>query len=472
MFFQFMGNKKDGENMGLKLKVVLGSVIIGALLGGIGYTVWKDINPAAEGEGDASSLFNSRKETIYVWYDDDSMTDYINSAAVLYGDENGVRVMPNLVTDSEYLEAINQATIESEHVPDVFLLSNDSLEKAYLAGLAAEIDDVMEIANPDYFPQVALNAVTYDGKLIAYPLFYESSVLLYNETYLQEWARQQAQNDAVTAGVTYDEETLNTRAESYMEQAVPQTIDDILNLANTFDTPEAVEGIFKWDVSDIFYNYYFVGNYLKVGGETGDDKSVLDINNPETIGCLEIYNSLNEFFYIESDTVSYESVLQDFIDGKLVFTIATTDAAARLEAAKADGTFTYEYGAVTIPDPSETLEGRSLSVTGTVVVNGYSENQELANKFAAYLAGEYAGNLYDRAGKCPVNRNVIHEEYLLDVFYEEYEKSISLPKMLETSNYWMQLEVLFAKVWNDADTAQVLSELAVQMETQIKGTTN
>ena len=454
--------------MGVKVKYFVAPIIVGALLGGLAYTGWKSMNPTVEEEG-LAGLFD-KKETIYVWYSDDSMTDYINGAAVVYGDENGVRVIPHLVSESEYLEAINQASLQDEHVPDVFLISNDSLEKAYLAGLASEIQDSMEIVNTSYFPQVALDAVTYKGKLVAYPLYYETSILLYNETYLQEWAVQQANNEAAEAGVTYDAETLTNKTAEYMLEAIPHTIDDILNLANTFDPPETVEGIFKWDVSDIFYNYYFVGNYLSVGGETGDDKSILNVNNPEAVACLDVYKNLNQFFYIESDTVSYDSVLQDFIDGKIVFTIVTTDAAQRLEQAKEEGTIAYEYGAATIPDPSKELQGRSLSVTNTVAVNGYSESKELANKFAAYLAGEYAGNLYDRAGKCPVNYNVIHDRKLLDVFYQEYENSISLPKIMETSNFWMELEVLFSKVWNGADTSTVLGELAQQIQTQIEGT--
>ena len=454
--------------MGVKVKYFVAPIIVGALLGGLAYTGWKSMNPTVEEEG-LAGLFD-KKETIYVWYSDDSMTDYINGAAVVYGDENGVRVIPHLVSESEYLEAINQASLQDGHVPDVFLISNDSLEKAYLAGLASEIQDSMEIVNTSYFPQVALDAVTYKGKLVAYPLYYETSILLYNETYLQEWAVQQANNEAAEAGVTYDAETLTNKTAEYMLEAIPHTIDDILNLANTFDPPETVEGIFKWDVSDIFYNYYFVGNYLSVGGETGDDKSILNVNNPKAVACLDVYKNLNQFFYIESDTVSYDSVLQDFIDGKIVFTIVTTDAAQRLEQAKEEGTFAYEYGAATIPDPSKELQGRSLSVTNTVAVNGYSESKELANKFAAYLAGEYAGNLYDRAGKCPVNYNVIHDRKLLDVFYQEYENSISLPKIMETSNFWMELEVLFSKVWNGADTSTVLGELAQQIQTQIEGT--
>ncbi len=451
--------------MSSKLKYIVLPIVIGAVLGGLAYAGWKSLNASTKDEG-LLNIFD-QKETIYVWYNDDSMTDYINGAAVLYGDENHVRVIPHLVSESEYLEAVNRASLENEHVPDVFLIGNDSLEKAYLAGLASEIDDTMEIVNGGYFPQVALDAVTYKGKKVAYPLYYETSILLYNETYLREWAAQQAANEAAEAGIVYDEETLKNKIEEYMLQAIPHTIDDILHIANTFDPPETVEGIFKWDVSDIFYNYYFVGNYMSVGGDTGDDKSILNLNNPEAVACLEVYKNLNQFFYIESDTVSYESVVRDFIDGKLVFTIVTTDAAARLAKAKEEGIFAYEYGAATIPDPGKNLKGRSLSITNTVAVNGYSENKELANRFAAYLVGEYAGNLYDRADKLPVNYNVIQTDKLLDVFYQEYQQSVALPKIMETSNFWMELEVLFSKVWNGADTTAVLNEMAAQLKSQI-----
>jgi len=259
--------------MGSKVKFFVILIIIGVILGGTGYSVWKDLNPVVEEEEGLSGLYD-KKETIYVWYNDDSMTDYIHGAAVLYGDENDVRVIPHLVEESEYLETVNRESVQGDHVPDVFLVSNDSLEKAYLAGLADEIEDSMEIVNLSYFPQVALDAVTYEGKYVAYPLYYETSVLLYNETYLQEWAAQQAANEAAEAGVIYDEETLQNKTAEYMLHAIPDTIDDILNLANTFDTPEQVDGIFKWDVSDIFYNYYFVGNYMNVGGPAGDDKSI------------------------------------------------------------------------------------------------------------------------------------------------------------------------------------------------------
>ncbi len=412
------------------------------------------------------SLFD-KKETIYFWYDDETMSDYIKSAAVTFGERYDARVFPKLVSESQYLEAINHVTLHEENIPDAYLISNDSLEKAYLSGLAAPVQDVKGILNTETFPQTALDAVTYKDKYVGYPLYFETSILLYNESYLQEWARQQAKTEAEVQGVDFDEDAFLARRDEIVQSAIPTTITDILNVANTFDVPENVEGVFKWDVSDIFYNYYIVGNYMIVGGDCGDNKSNININNRGAVSCLEIYKNLNQFFYIESDTVNYESVLQDFLDGKIVFTIVTTDALARLEEASAAGEFNYEYGIANIPDPSADLKGRSLSVTGVVAVNGYSEQQKLANQFATFLADAYVNELYDRSGRVAANRTVSTSDEALQTVMTEYEDSVSLPKMIATSNFWIQLEILFSKVWNGGDVSTLVQELADQMASQM-----
>lgn len=422
--------------------------------------------PEAIDEEIETSMEEDKIATLHFWYSDESMSDYINSAAVAFGEKYDARVFPHLVSDSAYLEAINQATLH-EQMPDAYLISNDSLEKAYLAGLAVEVEDTKGILNTDTFPQTALDAVNYKGRQVAYPLFFETTALLYNETYLQEWALQQAKREAENLGVEQDEATLLTRRDEIMINAVPTTMDAILSMADSFDPPETVEGIFKWDVSDIFYNYYFVGNYMVVGGDCGDNKSNININNAEAVSSLEVYKALNQFFSIESETVSYESVLQDFIDGKIVFTIATSDAIATIEAAKEEGTFAYNYGVSLMPHPSEELIGRSLSVTGTVAINGYSENRELANAFAAFLTDEYIQELYTRSGRVAANHKANADNGALQIFKEEYAYSVSLPKMMETSNFWVQLEILFSKVWNGGDVAALVAELAAQIDTQV-----
>lgn len=443
-----------------------------------------------EDEEQQASIFDN-KETIYFWYTDDALTDYLNSAAVTFGEENDVRVIPVLKTGMEYLEEVNRASLtDEEALPDVYMLSNDSLGKAYLAGLAAPIAED-SVCNTDNFPQAAISAVTYDDKIVAYPYFFETSAYIYNKTYLENFVRAQirAEIDAAAGEAAQEEaEEVEDGAEAAQEggtdvavvipeeeiaarvqELLPETTEDLLTFADSYDAPEVVESILKWDVSDIFYNYYFIGQYMVVGGEAGDDVNQVDIYNLESIQCLKEYQKLNQFFYIDPDTVTYDSVLQEFIDGKVVFSVVTNDAVKKLEQAREEGTFSYEYGIMSVPRISEALEGRSLSVTNTVVVNGYSTHKELANRFATFLTTEYLENLYDRTGKTASALNVSFEEEHIEGFCNEYETSIPIPKMIETSNFWIQLEILFSKVWNGEDINALVKGLSEQMMTQITG---
>lgn len=454
--------------------VALGMAVV--LVGGTG-----QVRPLEEAERKAGIFGNSDKETIYFWYTDETMTSFINSAAVSFGEREGVRVIPVLTYEGAYLEAINQASLQGGQMPDVYLIENDSLGKAYLAGLASETKDDELVCNADNFPETALTAVSFHGKNIAYPLYFETSALIYNESYMAEWALQQARrelaaaesgeegegaSDAVAgdAGLTEEEAVL---AQQYLENGIPATVDDILNVADTFDVPEGVDGIMKWDVSDIFYNYWIVGRYLVVGGAAGDDADAIDIDNPGTVQCLEVYKALNQFFSMESDTITYDSVLQDFIDGKIVFTVATTDVIRRLDEAQKDGSFAYEYGVAVMPEVSGELESASLSVTGAVAVNGYSEHKELANGFAAYLVNDCAEELYEKTGKLPARNGTDEDNGPAQIFKMEYADSVSLPKLMETGNFWLQMEVLFSKVWNGAEVQPLVTELAEQIASQV-----
>lgn len=384
-----------------------------------------------EMEVEEDSLFGHR-ETLYLWYTDEALTDYLNSVAVAYSEyQDEVRVMPVYTSGREYLETVNQASLHTEEVPDLYIVSNDSLEKAYLAGLASEVrlpEGVLPMEQ--WFPETAVHAVTYADKQIAYPFYFETSCFLYNRTYLEDWARGQleAEQDAAAAeeaqqlideGQEPEEETeqADDGAESgetvsgiseqavadRVEQTLPDTIDDILTFAYVYDAPEQVEAVFKWDVSDIFYNYFFVGDSIDVGGVNGDRADSIHIYNEDAIKCMRVYQDLNQFFSIDTKEISYDGVLQDFMDGKIVYTVATSDALTKIEEAKADGEFAYEYGVSMLPNVSADLQSASLSVTQCVVVNGYSVKKEMANDFAVYLTQYASEMLCARTGKLPAS---------------------------------------------------------------------
>ena len=45
----------------------------------------------------------------------------------------------------------------------------------------------------------------------------------------------------------------------------------------------------------------------------------------------------------------------------------------------------------------------------------------------------------------------------------------SMPKMLETGNFWVELEICFAKVWGGEDANTQLRHLSEQIKTQLAG---
>ena len=388
------------------------------------------------------------RTTLTLWYTDEALEDYLAGAAVHYMEENDVRVVPVLVSGLDYLEAVNRASLEQDDMPDLYILTNDSLERAHLAGLADEIRDTQGFATGESFSQAALRAVTYRGKRVAWPFYYETSALVYNKTYLQQAAGEM--------GVREDD-------------LIPETIDDILGFADAYNAPETVDAVFRWDVSDIFYNYFFAGNYINVGGLCGDDPEQIDIYNEEAVRGLKAYQDLNQFFSIDAKSSSYEAVVQDFLDGRLVFTVATSDILARITQARAEGSFPYEYGVVPLPDINESLAARGLSVTDVLAVNGYSENKDQANAFAAWLVCGGAGDIYAGTGRLPALLDAVPDVTGADGFAAEYADSIPMPKMMRTANFWVSMEIAYMKAWQGENVSDMLKELSEQIMEQVTG---
>ena len=472
------------------------------LTGAMFYYSFEDYNKKIE----ESTRFEVKSEntesvpddTIVIWYTDDALTEYINDVALSYRSESDIKVRPELVDGVDYLEKINEASISDNPdvpAPDLYITTHDNLMKAYLAGLASEITDTQGLLTDVSFPDTSLHAVRCNNKFVAYPLYYETNFFLYNKTYMASIAQNRIESETVD-GETIEEkpaedenqdagmeEETSVEEESPMGEEdatassevleklatmIPSTIADVITFANNYEAPDTVEAVFKWDISDIFYNYFFVGNYMEVGGDDGDNNAIFNLYNQQAVECLSTYQSMNQYFSIDSNVDNYESILQEFIDGKLVFTVATTDAIAKITEAKEAGKFDFDYGITVLPDMSDLLKARGLSVTDTVVVNGYSSKKQAANDFAAFLSYKGADALYSKTGKLACKKGVKYENNEIYNVLTEYEKSMPLPKMIETSNFWLQLEIALSDIWNGQDADTVLKELSDKIGGQIE----
>lgn len=375
-------------------------------------------------------------EKLTLWYTDEKLNPYLVEAAAEFEEQNHVDITLQLVTAVDYIEHINTASISDLGGPDLFITSSELLEKARLAGLTVENDSFTDRELESDFPQQALNAAACGGRLMAYPFYFETCCLLYNKNYVD---------------------------------AAPETIDDILAYADSYegsDETANVENIFKWNVADIFSNFFFIANYVNLGGATGDDPSQVQLTADEVTACLQYYQSLNAFFAIDAEKVTTENVIQEFIDGKTVYTIAKTDAIATIDEAVVEDS-AYFYGIAEVPDLTAELATKGLSVTNSVVVNAYSSQRELAKSFARYLTYEKADDLYALTNKMPVRLGVEYENPEMMVLLDQYENSVEVPKLTDLSNYWIEMEIAFANIWQGSDAQTEVETVAQEMMNQL-----
>ena len=476
----------------MRAKTYIFIFLILFLLGGLYYT----LQPAKN--GDAQPILPQPKvtQTITLWYTDAALGDYINSAALTFYEQEGIRVNPVLKSGLEYIEEINAASLrpsEEEPLPDLYIVGSDVLEKAAQAGLVRNPGDPENILNDFNFPSNAMDAVTYRGSACAYPFYFDTAFLLYNQTWLSQMAETslrselagtaeetEAEDDdaaiamqdvAESAGVPegLTEEEWQQMIDARTQELIPESIEDIMKLATDTAAPEGMENFFLWDVSDIYYNYFFTGAYMDVGGSYGDSPEILDICNEDMVRCMTVYQGLHEFFSIESKESSYESVLQEFLEGKTLFTIATTDALPMLKKMCDSGEFRYGYGVAELPGVDNEHIARGLSETSCIVINGYTEQAQSADLFAEYLMYDMTDTLYERSGKLPCIGSLAEDIHSAeDVVRRIYRDSVPLPKLLRLSNFWAELEQAYTRVWDGADPRTELEELDAQMRSQLE----
>lgn len=374
---------------------------------------------------------------ILIWYTDPDIQPYMEASAAEAASRYQVEIRTELVSEVDYIERICEASVAEEMAgPDVYVVSSALLEKAALAGLTSPVTDN---GMREVWSEKAVDAVSYDGTVVARPFYIETCFLLFNDRY-----------------VNAD------------ENGSPASIEDILTYAENFEVSEStqqVENIFKWNVADVMENYMFLGAYTDLGGPNGDDKAQVSIDLDKAEECMAYYQSLNSFFAIDADTVTSEEVIREFIDGKTVFTIANVPMLAQLEKEAGSDPF---YLAAALPDLTEDLKSRGLSVTNSVVVNPYSTDLEAANACAGYLTRNRADRLYEEAGKLPACTALPEEQTEIHkVVYQAYEEASEVPKIMELSNVWLHLEVVLADIWRGADVREALQQFSELLQLQL-----
>lgn len=333
------------------------------------------------------------------WYEDESYRTFLEQAVKSYKEETGKVVELQYIDTLDYLDAVYDATMAEGNYPDVYLLSGEELEEAYLYGLAAI--NTSRDAYETSASKNAVNASVYQNVMYGYPLSYNTCLFVY----------------------------LN----GYFETA-PTSIQEIITYSNENEPPENVEFLMEWDVNDAFYNFPFVSNGVKF---SQSETSVVEITYNETLyqSDLAFLQEMLESFSVDANTVSEEKIISNLQEKKTLCAILDSDSLAQLNE--------EEYSIMEMPKLSDSLQSASCGLTDLVMVNDFSKNQETAEEFAKFVTLTMSEQLHALSGHYSVvlsdNANATEQ-----IAYNAYENSILAPCTQDARDFWVKLKETIA----------------------------
>lgn len=365
-----------------------------------------------------------------LWYSDDTLTSYILKCAKEYEQaNNNVNISISLISESDYITTLTEKAFSGESV-DLYIVNNDYLEQLRLAGIADQ-NYMSDIYSEYNYSVKALNACTYNGSLIAYPLFFDTTFMIYNKEYIDN------------PMMSHFEE-LKLFADEYEVEAGSKL--------NT---------LFTCNLNDIFFNYGFLGSYLPIGGPCGDDKTIAFDINDEVVAAVGAYSALIDYFFINMDEVDYYDCINSFESGASAMTIADTQMYERIISS------CENVGVLPFLDFSEEIKTAPLSITTGVVVNPFSKNANVAASFAKYMTYTNADYIYEETGRIACRR-LNYDDDNINQIYASYEKSVPKLKIMYNEEFYALLEVTMHLIAKHEDDVQSLSAVSNYIKTQWK----
>lgn len=422
-------NKRDIINALMEITFMVISVSVIILFSYLKFDRDNVDSKTAE-QGDKKVGESDTPGELNLWYNDKEYGQYFQMLAQSYEKDRGVRVNVTYIDDIDYLEDISKACINKDiNCPDIYLLNTENLEAAYGYGLAKPI--YSETLDNGNFASQSLRSVTYKDKYVAYPLSMDTAVMVYNKLYMPK---------------------------------EPQSFDDVINAAETFDyvNNSNVKQFFCYDVTDTLHNYYAFGAYIDAGGSCGDDREIFDISYEYLSHAAVYYADMRNRLGLSAD-MDYSNVAEKFVGGEIVCTIVTMQELNKIITNA--GTNVVNYGICLIPKMNDIIATRNLGLTKSLVVNYFSEKSDMAEELAQYALMERSDLIYQNTGYLSA-RNIDYVNQFFFTVYAQYEASVSLPKLMFSSDYYVLMSDVVRKAAKGEDYRVVLDEIGKDYGTE------
>ncbi len=304
---------------------------------------------------------------------------------------------------------------------DVFVQPHDGVAISASSGLILEMDYYTDYIKEN-FTENAVEAVTYEGAVYAFPLSMKTIALFYNK-------------DLVDEPVT--------------------TWDEMREFAQSYNNPAENKFAILWQAVEPYYAHGFLGGYgYEMFGETHDDKDQLGWDSEEALEGMEFYSTLSEIYPVNSADATWDAMNSMFSAGEAPYVLTGPWSISEFEKAGVN------FGVTALPLLPNGEHPVTLSTVDTVCISSYTEYPDAAMLLAKFLTDEEAMTLlYETKNEIPASiigqefEFVTSDEHLQGVL-EQTQYSLPMPYIPEMSNVWAPYQKAFTAVWDKLQTPE------------------
>lgn len=372
---------------------------------------------------------------LLVWESKGPELDFLKAISEKFEKEYGVKVKVEAVPA---IDSIKKLTTDGPAGigADVFSAPHDQLGNAVTTGLVLE-NDIFDEKMTNEFMSSAINGVKYQGVLYGFPTAIDTYALFYNK--------------------------------KLMDKA-PQTYEDIIKFAETYNDPANKKFALMWDVAQLYQSYSFLAGYGGyVFGNDGADTNDIGLNNEKSIEGAKFLQSLKKILPININDINDNIITGFFQEGK---TAAVINGPWLISSLSKDN---FEYGVVPLPLLPNGERPKSFSGIRALYVNSYSKYPAAAKLFASYATNKENLKLrFEMTTQLPPRNDLTNDPIITDnpnalAFLEQAKNSTPMPSIPEMGNVWQPISAALASIWNDnQDPAAALNKAVEQIKTAIK----
>lgn len=306
---------------------------------------------------------------------------------------------------------------------DVFVMAHDGVAVSAQAGNILEIDLLADEVRSTFVDN-AIDAVSYDGKIFAFPLSMKTIVMFYNkdlvETPVDTWA-------------------------------------EMKEFAAGYNNPSQNKFACIWQAVEPYYAHGFLGGYgYDLFGETHDDPDQLGWDSAEAAEGLAFYKTLQETIYpVASADATWDAMNSMFSAGECPYVITGPWSIADFTKAGID------FGIAPLPKMDNGERPKTLSTVDTVCVSSFTKYPVASMLLAEFIATDPGALKLLYETKNELSASIEGQKldfYVNDPFMSSIAVAVNdalpQPYIPEMANVWSPYQKAIIAVWDNLQTPQ------------------